>query len=88
MASKNDITLDVIATKAVTPAYAENYDKIDHSIKLETDRPIVSPKDCYRYLVVTPKAHSFVSMNYHHPDHNLRLTFDQEGILIGAEILK
>lgn len=87
MAAKNDITLDVIATKAVTPAYAENYDKIDFSPATETIRLAEDTELTHRYLKVTPEAFSFASMNFYHPDHNLMLTF-KDGQLISADILR
>lgn len=90
MASKNDITLDVIATRVPSKDYTENYDKIDHSIKWTPDSSpqTVRLAKSERYLIATPEKHSLVSMNYHHPDHNLKLVFDQEGTLIEAMILK
>lgn len=89
MASKNDITLDTIVTKVATPAYTENFDKIDHSIKwnpkdtLETAKPT----ELTRYLLVNPKANSFVSIFYPFPEHNLKLTFSTEGELLKAEVV-
>lgn len=86
MASKNDITLDTIATKAPSKDYLSNYDKIDFSSHRETVRLAEDTGVTYRYLQATPEAHSLVSMNYQHPDHNLMLTF-RNGQLISADVL-
>lgn len=90
MASKNDITLDTIWNRP-TEKFRENLEKIDFSVKLETDGKAGRQDDqaeTYRYLEVSPTAFNFVSMAYQHPDHNLKLTFDgKTGRLISAEIL-
>lgn len=89
MASKNDITLDTIVTKVATPAYTENFDKIDHSIKWnpnELTQP-GKPKEFHRYLMASTHANSFVSIFYPFEGHNLKLTFNAEGELTQAEVV-
>ena len=89
MKNKNDITLDVIWNKGITPEYQENFDKIDFSVKAEeTVRLADNAGQTSRYLEVSPAAFNFVSMDYHHPDHNLKLTFDvATGKLLNAEVI-
>jgi hypothetical protein len=90
MASKNDITLDVIWNRP-TETFRKNLENVDFSIKLEDIPPANdNPEgEVYRYLEVSPTAFNFVSMAYRHPDHNVKLTFDRAtGDLLSAEVLR
>ena len=91
MASKNDITLDVIWNRP-SEEYKENLAQVDFTVKLGDEKLTAAANSddaaTVRYLEVSPEAFSFVSMPFSHPDHNLKLTFDgRTGQLIGAEIL-
>lgn len=88
MASKNDITLDVIYNRP-TEQFRKNLENVDFSIKL-TDQveAVAPPAEVCRYMEVSPDKFSTVMMDYYHPDHNLMLTFDgKTGRLLSADVL-
>lgn len=90
MASKNDITLDVIYNRP-TEQFRKNLENVDFSVKLDLDGKAGRQDDqaeVCRYMSVSPHKFNTVIMDYYHPEHNLMLTFDgKTGRLLSADVL-